>query len=65
MTNHLPLDVARCLGSPAGPQGLHVREECQRCERRTAPRYKDIHSFMAPATQFPCEFRIPPERMGS
>lgn len=62
-TNYLPDDVARCVGAFAGPQGWNIAPECQDCKRRTAPRYRDIHSFIdpAPATQFPCEFRIAPE----
>lgn len=61
---NLPLHDYRCLGAPAGPQGLNVREECQFCERRTAPR-AEVQSYMAPATQFPCQFRIAPEQMGA
>lgn len=61
----LPLDYSRCIGKPAGPQGLNFAEECRDCLRRTAPRPRGMVSQIEPPKETPCPDRIPPEQMGS
>lgn len=55
----LALDIARCIGAPAGPSGHQTREECHTCARRQAPRFPDS-SYVEPEKE-PCPNRIPVE----
>lgn len=56
----LPADVSRCIGKPAGPQGLNFPEECKNCARRQAAR-TGYQVFSNPPAETPCPLRIPVE----
>jgi hypothetical protein len=61
----LPTDVARCIGKPAGPNGVNYAPECELCLRRRAPRPNGLVRFMDPPKTEPCPDKIPVELMGS
>lgn len=56
----LPLDVARCKGKPAGPQGLHVQDECYWCLRRRTPAPAGMAVWMEAPDESPCPQRMEP-----
>ena len=56
----LPNDIARCAGS--GEEG-EMREECETCLRRTAPRTGEVQWMLPPPIiAFECEYLIEPEK---